>query len=623
MFSIPRRGFKFLALVINLLPLGPFAPVSGFSFKQNVNFDYCWNHTVSFFNKTDYSDDKRQFFPWDRTHSYRLNLTDPLLTLFGCESTCGNGYELWPADDTLLRITMWVFPAIVLLVHFHFAPLGTANKFSVIAHILGNPLDTLWSMMTRQEVNRRLYERARRYSDGHEFKHIATIWSAYDELGWQDPSSHFASTLRLRDPDTLPQSMHNQPEQNIPHRGLAILEAWKGSPPGYNIQVREGRGPTPAELYYIQLASHRLASNRSESQLTTWFAIFGLLGGLCAAFIRTYMQRLNNQTGHTIAVVALFFILIPIVKISGNIGCFTSTSTAIDIIQDLHRNLKLLNPEGPQLFPALRFDPTFGWDYARGNRQETVEKEKRGSALPITELRNLEFWPSMAPWAGMNNSWRPCKQISVHNQFSTASRSPGYLFFLSLVFVMCAYSPALVLSYKTPTVGFSCRSMAWTLVLIAWLSSAATDQILKWKIPSARSLWSWTIIKDFSVAMFFSLIIITAQLGFFNNCWCRTGVLQLKGNAYVDIGPQTRDDWLAGWPLWVATPLSFFLLIMVLILTVGKDGAYARTLLCRSDNDRQSDLLQLTQLQVELKNSGQLPKLALDSPRPIEPIAEE
>ena len=87
-----------------------------------------------------------------------------------------------------------------------------------------------------------------------------------------------------------------------------------GSPSGYdNIQVREGRGPTPAELYYIQLASHRLASNRSETQLTTWFAIIGLFGALGAAFIRTYMQKLNNQTAHSIAVVALFFILIPIV----------------------------------------------------------------------------------------------------------------------------------------------------------------------------------------------------------------------------------------------------------------------------------------------------------------------
>ncbi|KAI9766170.1 MAG: hypothetical protein M1840_006737 [Geoglossum simile] len=625
MLDIPGCRFKLLSSAISLLLLGPSTLVSGFSYKKNVKFDYCWNQTVSFFNTTDYSD-KRQFFVWDRTHSYRLNLSHPLLTLSGCESTCGDGYELWEWDDTLLRITMWILPAIVLLVHFNFAPLGVANIFAVITHIVGDPLDTLWSMMTRQEVNRRLYECARKYSDGSdgsEPKHIATIWSAYDELGWKDASSHFAETLEHRDPNTPSQIRHNRPEQNIFHRGLTILNARMGGPRGYENLPTEGRRPTSAELYYIQLASHRLASNRSESQLTTWFAIIGLLGGLFAAFIRTYMKRLNNQTGHTIAIVALFFILIPIVKISGNIGCFSSTSIAVDIIQELHRNLKVLNPEGPQLFPALRFDPTFGWDYASEEGQAVEMQENRDSDVPTREFRNLESWPDMASWAGMNNSWRPCKQILVKDFCSTSDLSSGFLFFLSFFFIMCAYIPALVLSYRTPTVGFSCRSMAWTLVLIAWLTSAAADQILKRTIPSARSLWSWTIIKDSFFAIFFSLIIIAAQLGLFNNCWCRTGVLGLRGNAYADIGPQSRRDWLAGWPLWVATPLSFFLLILALILTLGRVGGNARTLLYRSEKDRQSGLLKLTQNRVDLENARELPRLLPGSLQPLDPIAGE
>ena len=59
------------------------------------------------------------------------------------------------------------------------------------------------------------------------------------------------------------------------------------------------------------------------------------------------------------------FILIPIVKISGNMGSFMSTSVALDIIQDLHRNLRSLKPDGPQLFPPLRLVPHLNWDHSR------------------------------------------------------------------------------------------------------------------------------------------------------------------------------------------------------------------------------------------------------------------
>lgn len=174
---------KSAVAVIVLLLLGQLPVISAFRLRRNVNFAYCWNSTVQYLNTTNY-DDKRQYFPWDRTHSYRLKLSQPLLSLFGCESLCNDGFELWPADDIVLRVVMWVLPACVLLVHFHFAPLGVGNNIAVITHLLGDPLDTLWSMMTRQEVNRRLHRRANRYRElGSDFKHVATVWSAYDELG--------------------------------------------------------------------------------------------------------------------------------------------------------------------------------------------------------------------------------------------------------------------------------------------------------------------------------------------------------------------------------------------------------------------------------------------------------
>ncbi|KAH0552955.1 hypothetical protein GP486_006845 [Trichoglossum hirsutum] len=605
MFAIPGLGRKPAAsrIISIFFGLSISTLASGFDFAPSANFDYCWTNTVSKLNTSDHSD-KDQYFEWDSTHSYHVNVSQPRITLAYCEAACGAGYQLWSWDDTLQRVTTWVFPAVLLLVHFHFAPLGMANTCSIIMHIIGDPLDTLWSMMTRQEINRRLFRRAKEYSKGDEFRHIATVWSAYDELGWRDPS---AETLGLRIPDEksdVPKGVHQ--------RVLAKLGGWLGRPEAYaRIPVREGREPTKAELYYIQLASHHLASNRSESQLTAWFAIIGLFISLISAFVRTYSLRANNQTSHTIAIVALFFILIPIVKISGNMGSFTSTSVAINIIQDLRRNLRTLNPDGPQLFPPITLSEDLGWDYT--TRERDVEEGER------SEYDSVKVWPKMAPWAGMNNSWRPCKQMLISDYFSSSDRSPAYLLFLSFLFIMSAYSPALVLSYKTPTVGFSCRSMAWTLVLISWIFSVACDQILKTQTPSAKILWRWTLIKDAFITIYFILTIVTAQIGLFNNCWCRSGVLDRGDTAYVTLGPLSQGDWNAAWPLWTITPISFLLFILALIFTVGRDGDEARTLLSRTESNRQADVLVLTNLRADLEQKGELPRASVSRLEALQP----
>ncbi|KAI9856199.1 MAG: hypothetical protein M1813_009216 [Trichoglossum hirsutum] len=614
MFAIPDLGRKpatataTSSIILILLVLSISTVASAFRFAPQANFDYCWTHNVSSLNTSDYSD-KNQYFEWDSAHLYRINVSQPRITLGFCEQVCGPGYMIWSWDDTLQRITMWVFPAVLLLVHFHFAPLGMGNTCNIILHILGDPLDTLWSLMTRQEVNRRLFRRAKEYSKGDEFRHIATVWSAYDELGWRDPSRE---TLGLRNPPG-PNGEGYAP-QGVLQRGLTTASGWVGRPKEYaRIPIREGREPTKAELYYIQLASHRLASNRSESQLTTWFAIIGLFIALISAFIRTYSQRSNNQTAHTIAVVALFFILIPIVKISGNMGSFTSTSVAINIIQELRRNLRTLRPDGPQLFPPIRLSEDLRWDYTAGGRD--LEMYDGGGE---SEYENVKVWPNMAPWAGMNNSWRPCKQMLIQDYFSSTDRSTTYLFFLSFLFVMSAYAPALVLSYKTPTVGFSCRSMAWTLILITWLLSAAGDHILKLRTASAKSLWRKTLIKDSCVTFYFILTIITAQIGLFNNCWCRSGALGRRGNAYVSLAPLSQGDWAAAWPLWTITPISFLLFVLALIFTIGRDGDDARTLLSRTEANRQADVLVLTNLRAELERKGELPKSSLSHPEGIQ-----
>jgi hypothetical protein len=157
------------------------ATVEAFSFKRNVDFDKCWTDKVQHLNTSDYND-PNQWWGWDPTHTNRTHKAHPQLSLLGCETLCGDGYQLWPLSDTFLRLVIWVFPLVALIAHFHFAPLGISNMIFIVTHLIGDPIDSIWSLLTRTEVNQRFHRRALRTGfDNHE--HIAAIWAAYDELG--------------------------------------------------------------------------------------------------------------------------------------------------------------------------------------------------------------------------------------------------------------------------------------------------------------------------------------------------------------------------------------------------------------------------------------------------------
>ncbi|KAH8679098.1 hypothetical protein BGZ60DRAFT_402523 [Tricladium varicosporioides] len=150
------------------------------------------------------------------------------------------------------------------------------------------------------------------------------------------------------------------------------------------------------------LAAQRITSNRSESKLTTFVAILGLLAALAGAFIRTWSNQLNNQTSHTIAVVSLFFIFIPIVWISSNIGAFTSPTVVIEIIQELRRNLKEHNDELKRDIEEYNDELQRKMENSSDELRRNLEKLNSGE--PNDELqqslteRNIELQCNLKEW---------------------------------------------------------------------------------------------------------------------------------------------------------------------------------------------------------------------------------
>ncbi len=332
----PGHFFGIVLLCVN--------PAVAFRWVNNVNFTECYANYVQTLPQ-DCNDTERQVCVWKKGI-----LTNPNRTFLAydyCQQVCGDGYGIWEVTDILLRFSIWVIPAIVLLGHYHFPQLGVRNMLCVIAHLLADPIDSLWCLLTRIQTHHELFLKAKQLTRPSTAAAIATVWASYDELNFQDASGQFIYAMR-------------EHSQNPNGGFLAGIEA--DLPPSRVM----GDAANARLVYQIQVAAQRLVFNRAESSTATMFAIFGLTSAMVGAYVRTWSARLDNQTAHTIATVTLLFSIVPLVKLSGNIGAFTSSTAPINIIQSLRADLRSIPGVRGEWFPELNIPhfrrlPTGSW----------------------------------------------------------------------------------------------------------------------------------------------------------------------------------------------------------------------------------------------------------------------
>jgi len=72
------------------------------------------------------------------------NVSRPFLTLPGCDSLCGSRWGPYPDDGP--RLLDWIVPGILLTANLHFVPIG-GKRYTVLAHFLGDPIDTMLRLL--------------------------------------------------------------------------------------------------------------------------------------------------------------------------------------------------------------------------------------------------------------------------------------------------------------------------------------------------------------------------------------------------------------------------------------------------------------------------------------------
>jgi hypothetical protein len=161
-----------------------------YSLLVNVNFNQC-NNTVD------------ELLKQNQTRYFLKGRSYGTLTYPSCLELCHNGIDLWTFDEIAGRFTLWLFPAVVLIAHFHYAPISFLNTCAITLHHLSSPIDAMHSLIIRLELQRRCLHLSEyvlrqypsapidrnlnapfRHDRSRDSRDLAAIWCAYDELGY-------------------------------------------------------------------------------------------------------------------------------------------------------------------------------------------------------------------------------------------------------------------------------------------------------------------------------------------------------------------------------------------------------------------------------------------------------
>jgi len=356
--------------------------------------------------------------------------------LWACEEICGSSPRAYPLQNIVERMSLWIVPLLLLIGNFQFAPLGPGNFFCVVCHLIGDPIDSICSLLTKLEVRRRLFAR----------------WAAVDEP--PRPPARFDEEARLAYAPGF--ALTRSQAQDLAAVN-AVYDDWMHSSDKVFAAMRAAllqlSAPERAQfLSAIAEAAHKLAESRADDQLRAWLAIAGYVAAIVAAFMRTLDGGPEKMTAHSIAFAMSMVWLVPAVMVSTTAGGFTSKRAAMRIVRELQDEL------GP-VWPVQRIE---AWTCT-----STVWRPFAAGGTRKALLRSTEPLGDALAWCGGNYSYRPFKRVTSAGLSRpekrrggptfAAERPAALLYSYAVVSVLLAVGCAMALSCLTPTMGLGCR----------------------------------------------------------------------------------------------------------------------------------------------------------------------
>lgn len=163
-----------------------------------------------------------------------------------------------------------------------------------------------------------------------------------------------------------------------------------------------------------------------------------------------------------------------------------------------------------------------------------------------------------------------CSGAVLHS--CPASVRKAVLALISVLPITMACATAFTVDYTAPT-WFSCRAILIIGSFALWLLSSAATVIMRASL-GRRHLWLVVLLKDIVVATPILVLILLSSCGYFNSCYCSSGVIVRGGHAQVDLNP------IATWPLndhviypvAVSTGLVLQMMVPILVRYIQLQG---------------------------------------------------
>jgi hypothetical protein len=220
-------------------------------------------------------------------------LEHPVVTLAGCYEMCGTGFGWY--KDIGPRLSTWLIPVFLLLSNMEVSPLDK-RRYLMILHLLGDPIDSLWSLLTKMEAWSRCYHLAlKRYgsTDKTKVRNVATVLGGLEDLV----------------------GFHNNPASVFDH----ILSRTRKTEKEFD------------DL--ISRAALQLADSRTDERLRTIFATVLYGYQLVSAFITTVGGGNTSPPGGRIGITMYMTWVVPSILLSNAIGGFTSRRTCLGVLE--------------------------------------------------------------------------------------------------------------------------------------------------------------------------------------------------------------------------------------------------------------------------------------------------
>lgn len=134
-------------------------------------------------NRTLFRDDPIFYF---NGTTHMSGASEMWLTISGCQNNCPKpNFDLY--SDMWPRLLTWLVPALLLIGSVHLPRVGHINRLFIIFHFVGDPIDSMWALLTKSEVWNRFYGLALRVTPSGPEKlatarALAAILSAFEEL---------------------------------------------------------------------------------------------------------------------------------------------------------------------------------------------------------------------------------------------------------------------------------------------------------------------------------------------------------------------------------------------------------------------------------------------------------